>query len=51
MRAGTYSLPKGADSADFELVNFVRRGDIVITQDYRLASMVLSRGRACINPL
>lgn len=47
--AETHVVPKGADSADFALVNFVRRGDIVVTQDYGLASMALSRGAVCIN--
>lgn len=47
--AETHTSPKGADSADFALVNFARRGDIVITQDYGLASMALSRGAVCIN--
>lgn len=35
---------KGADSVDFALVNRVKKGDLVITQDYGLASMCLSRG-------
>ena len=47
--AETHIVPKGADSADFALANFARGGDIVITQDYGLASMVLSRGAVCIN--
>ena len=47
--AETHVVPKGADSADFALANFARRGDIVITQDYGLASMALSRGAVCIN--
>ena len=47
--AETHIVPKGADSADFALANFARRGDIVITQDYGLASMCLSRGAVCIN--
>ncbi len=34
---------KGADSVDFALVNRVTPGDIVITQDYGLASMCLAR--------
>lgn len=34
---------KGADSVDFAIVNRVSAGDIVITQDYGLASMCLSR--------
>ena len=41
--AVTLVLDKGADSVDFALVNRVSPGDIVITQDYGLASMCLSR--------
>ena len=42
--AETLVFDKGADSVDFSLVNRVAPGDIVITQDYGLASMCLSRG-------
>lgn len=42
--AETFVFDKGADSVDYALVNRVRRGDIVITQDYGLASMCLARG-------
>ena len=35
---------RGADSVDFALVNRAAPGDIVITQDYGLAAMCLSRG-------
>lgn len=41
--AETLVFDKGADSVDFALVNRVERGDIVITQDYGLASMCLAR--------
>lgn len=41
--ASTLVIDKGADSADFALVNRVGPGDIVITQDYGLASMCLTR--------
>ena len=34
---------KGSDSVDFALVNRVAPGDIVITQDYGLASMCLAK--------
>ena len=47
--ATTHTVPKGADSADFYLVNFAKPGDVVITQDYGLASMALSRGARVIN--
>ena len=40
----TVTVTKGADSADFRLVNLIRRGDIAVTQDYGLAAMCLARG-------
>ncbi len=43
--AATLVFDKGADSVDFALVNRARPGDIIITQDYGLASMCL--GRRC----
>ncbi|MDO5783695.1 MAG: DUF188 domain-containing protein [Eubacteriales bacterium] len=42
--ATTLVVSKGADSVDFALVNLIQRGDIVVTQDYGLAAMCLSRG-------
>lgn len=42
--AETLTVSKGADSVDFALVNLIEKGDIVITQDYGLAAMCLSRG-------
>ena len=41
--AETLIFDKGTDSVDFALVNRVSAGDIVITQDYGLASMCLGR--------
>jgi len=41
--AQTLTFDKGADSVDFALVNRVSSGDIVVTQDYGLASMCLGR--------
>lgn len=41
--AKTLIFDKGADSVDYALVNRVDRGDLVITQDYGLASMCLAR--------
>ena len=41
--ARTLVFDKGADSVDFSLVSRVRPGDVVITQDYGLASMCLAR--------
>ena len=42
--AETLVFDKGSDSVDYALVNRVTAGDIVITQDYGLASMCLARG-------
>lgn len=47
--AETFVFDKGADSVDYALVNRVIPGDIVVTQDYGLASMCLSRGAAVLH--
>lgn len=41
--AETITVSKGPDSVDFVLVNMVRPGDIVVTQDYGLAAMCMAR--------
>lgn len=41
--AETIIVSKGADAVDFVLVNRVQKNDIVVTQDYGLAAMVLAR--------
>lgn len=38
------TIGAGADAVDFALVNLCKKGDIVITQDYGVAAMALSRG-------
>lgn len=47
--AETMVFDKGADSVDFALVNRVRPGNVVITQDYGLAAMCLSRRARVLN--
>ena len=42
--ADTLVFDKGADSVDLALANRAKAGDIVITQDYGLASMCLAKG-------
>lgn len=37
-------VEKGADMADFKIVQLADKGDIVITQDYGLASLLLPKG-------
>ncbi|MDW2800782.1 YaiI/YqxD family protein [Clostridium boliviensis] len=34
----------GADAVDFALINLCKAGDIVVTQDYGVAAMALSKG-------
>lgn len=41
--AQTLVFDKGADSVDYALVNRVAKGDLVVTQDYGLASMCLAK--------
>lgn len=43
------TVEKGSDSADFKLVNLVEKDDLVVTQDYGLAAMVLAKGGKAIN--
>ncbi len=47
--AETFTVDKGADSADFKIVNMAQKDDIVITQDYGLASMCLAKSAKAIS--
>ena len=47
--AVTLTFSKGADSVDFALVNLLKPGDIVVTQDYGLAAMCLARAAVPVN--
>lgn len=38
-----------SDSADYYIANHTNKDDIVITQDYGLAAMAISKGAICIN--
>lgn len=44
----TLDVSVGADSADFAIVERLRAGDVVVTQDIGLASMALGRDAAAI---
>ena len=44
-----YILDKGADSVDYFLINKTLPGDIVVTQDYGVATMALSKKAYPIN--
>ncbi|PGS48747.1 YaiI/YqxD family protein [Bacillus sp. AFS041924] len=47
--AKTIVISQGADAVDFALVNRVSKGDVIITQDYGLAAMVLSKQAYVLN--
>lgn len=38
------TVSKGADAVDFALMNRTKKGDIVVTQDYGVAAMILGKG-------
>ena len=40
----TFYVEKGADRADFKIVQLASKDDIIITQDYGLASLLLPKG-------
>lgn len=42
------TVDKGADSVDFALVNMIKAGDIVVSQDYGVAAMALAKGAKAI---
>lgn len=43
------SVDISRDSADYYIANRIVKGDILITQDYGLAAMALTKGAYCIN--
>ena len=43
------TVDKGRDGVDFKIMQALRPGDIVLTQDYGLAAMALGRGALAIN--
>lgn len=47
--AETVTVSRGADSADFALVNAAEKGDAAVTQDYGLAAMCLAKGVNTLN--
>ena len=47
--AETIIVDKGADSADCRIANLTEKGDVVISQDYGLAALVLGKGGKALN--
>lgn len=44
-------VDKGADAADYKIVQLIDKGDILVTQDYGLASLVLPKGGRVLHQL
>ena len=47
--AKTIVVDKGADSADCKIANITEKGDIIVTQDYGLAALILGKGGKALN--
>ena len=47
--ATVITVSQGADAADYKLIELTSPGDLVITQDYGVASMALGKGAADIS--
>ena len=43
------TVDKGSDSADYAIANMATCHDIVVTQDYGLAAMILAKGASAID--
>jgi uncharacterized protein YaiI (UPF0178 family) len=43
------TVDKGSDSADYVITGMATRYDIIVTQDYGLAAMVLAKGASAID--
>jgi len=43
------TVDKEADSVDFKLMGILKREDIVVTQDYGFAAMVIGKGAKAVN--
>jgi hypothetical protein len=48
--AQTIMVSKGSDAVDFSLLNRVQKGDLIITQDYGLAALGLSKQALAVHP-
>ena len=47
-KATVFQVSKGMDSADFALISRAKKGDVVVTGDYGVATMALAKGcHAC----
>lgn len=45
------AVPSGENATDFKIVSILEANDIVITQDYALAALVLAKNANAVNPM
>ncbi|MGR6836028.1 YaiI/YqxD family protein [Syntrophomonas erecta] len=45
------TVGNASQEADIKVMNLADQGDIVITQDWGLAAMVIGKGAKCLNPM
>ena len=43
------TVDKGSDSADYAIANMATRHDVIVSQDYGLAAMILARGASALD--
>lgn len=48
--AVTVTVPKGPDAVDFKIVSTMKKGDIVVTNDYGLAAMCIAKRAYVVTP-
>lgn len=48
--ANVIMVSKGSDMVDLRIIKELKKGDLVITGDYGLASLVLAKNGLCIHP-
>jgi len=49
LRVETIYVDSGADAADYRIMKLVEAGDIIVTQDYGLASLGLAKGNIVLH--
>lgn len=47
--AEVITVDKGIDAADFKILSLINQGDVLVTQDYGLASLALPKGTYVLN--
>lgn len=48
-RAKVFYVDSYSQAVDIKIVNYMKKGDIIVTNDYGLASLVIGNGNYCIS--